>query len=140
MNKYSCIFLTIQTLNMCLRVISSGEGIKSTPKCLIKRGVRRFLPPPSGAQAAVNVTSSMSFQKSLSRSYKPWKSKYCLHKITTIIYDTHTNNRYFQNIKASSYQVMSHIIYLFNILHLLLQQFLDYVQPTQVTMAFTIHI
>lgn len=61
----------LQTLNMCLRVISSGDAIKSMPKCLTKRGVRGFLPPPGGAQATAIITSSMSFQKSFSRSYKP---------------------------------------------------------------------
>lgn len=56
---------------MFFRDSSVGDGIYNIAKCLTNLGVRGFLPPPGGAQAAVITTSSIPFQNNLSRSYIP---------------------------------------------------------------------
>ena len=53
---------------MAFKEASVGDGITNIPKCLTNLGVKGFLPPPGGAQAQLNTTSSIVFQNSLSLS------------------------------------------------------------------------
>ena len=55
-------------LNIAFKEDSEGAGISNIAKCRTNLGVRGFLPPPGGAQAQHNTTSSIDFQKSLSLS------------------------------------------------------------------------
>lgn len=63
--------MTIHTLNIAFNALSFGGGMKSIAKCLMKRGVKGFRPPPGGAHAAVITTSFIPFQNIFSRSYSP---------------------------------------------------------------------
>ena len=56
------------TLKIKPKLISDGGGRQNMLKCLINRGVMGLRPPPGGAQAAVIITSLISFQNSFSLS------------------------------------------------------------------------
>lgn len=57
--------------NILVRVTLSALGKQNMLKCLVNLNVKGLLPPPGGADAAINVVSSTSFHIHSSLSYKP---------------------------------------------------------------------